>query len=65
VVPFRRASIPAGDVESQLVVTGVAVEKLDIPKHSMILEENKWSVALDKSVLGHPDATLFWRSSRI
>jgi hypothetical protein len=37
----------------------VAVEKLDLPMKGIILGDGKWSIALYKSFIGHPDATLF------
>jgi hypothetical protein len=51
--------------ESQLAISGVAVEKLDLRKNGMILGDGKWSIILYESLIGHPDATLFWTSSRI
>jgi hypothetical protein len=47
-----------------MMTSGVAVEKLDIYKNSMILGDGKWSDAPYKSFIGHPDATLFWPSFR-
>jgi hypothetical protein len=43
----------------------VAVEKLDLRKNGMILGMVKWSIIPYESLIGHPDATLFWTSSRI
>jgi hypothetical protein len=54
----------SGESNSQLAVAGVAVEKLDIHKNGMILGDSKWSVAPYKSLIAHPDATLFWPSFR-
>jgi len=45
--------------------TIVAVEKLDLRKNGMILGDGKWSIIPYESLIGHPDATLFWTSSRI
>jgi hypothetical protein len=56
---------PETSFPGQLAISGVAVEKLNIHKNSMIFWDGKWSDAPHKSFIGHPDATLFWTSPRI
>jgi hypothetical protein len=41
-----------------MMTTDVAVEKLDLRKNGMILDD-KWSITPYESLIGHPDATFF------
>jgi hypothetical protein len=41
------------------VTPTVAVEKLDILKHGVILVNGKWSLTCHRSLVGHPDGRHF------
>jgi hypothetical protein len=60
-----RRHILAARSGCRLTISGVGVEKLDLRKNGMILGDGKWSIAPYESLIGHPNATLFWTSSCI
>jgi PIN domain nuclease of toxin-antitoxin system len=52
------------EIEFQLAITGVGVEKVDTHKNGVILGDRKCLGDPRKSFVGHPDATQFGTSSR-
>jgi hypothetical protein len=63
--PSARNSEERSDSRVRCVTRSVAVEKLDLRKNGMILGDGKMARHPYESLVGHPDATLFWTSSRI